>query len=33
MSADLGAFGVWAAIAAMAIVTYAIRAGCFWLMG
>ena len=33
MNADLGTFGVWIAIAAMAVVTYAIRAGGFWLMG
>ena len=33
MNADLGAFGVWMVIAAMAVVTYAIRAGGFWLMG
>jgi len=33
MNADLGTFGVWIAIAAMAMVTYAIRAGGFWLMG
>jgi uncharacterized membrane protein len=33
MNADLGTFGVWMAIAAMALVTYAIRAGGFWLMG
>lgn len=33
MNADLGTFGIWMAIAAMAIVTYAIRAGGFWLMG
>jgi uncharacterized membrane protein len=31
---DLGAdLGVWAAIAAMAAVTYAMRAGGFWIMG
>jgi uncharacterized membrane protein len=29
----LGAYGAWIAIAAMAAVTYAIRAGGFWLMG
>jgi Branched-chain amino acid transport protein (AzlD) len=33
MHADLGTFGVWIAIAAMAMVTYVIRAGGFWLMG
>ena len=33
MNADLGTFGIWMAIAAMALVTYAIRAGGFWLMG
>jgi hypothetical protein len=33
MNADLGTFGVWIAIAAMAMVTYVIRAGGFWLMG
>ena len=33
MNADLGLYGVWIAIAAMAVVTYAIRAGGFWLMG
>lgn len=33
MNAELGTFGVWIAIAAMAMVTYAIRAGGFWLMG
>ncbi len=33
MNADLGTFGIWMVIAAMAIVTYAIRAGGFWLMG
>jgi branched chain amino acid efflux pump len=33
MNADLGPYGVWIAIAAMAVVTYAIRAGGFWLMG
>lgn len=33
MNGDLGTFGVWIAIAAMAVVTYAIRAGGFWLMG
>jgi uncharacterized membrane protein len=32
MNADLGTFGVWIAIAAMAMVTYVIRAGGFWLM-
>jgi uncharacterized membrane protein len=29
MHADLGTFGVWIAIAAMAMVTYVIRAGGF----
>jgi len=33
MSFDLGTFGTWMAIAAMAAVTYAIRVGGFWLMG
>jgi len=33
MNADLGTSGVWIAIAPMAVVTYAIRAGGFWLMG
>ena len=33
MKSDLGIFGMWMAIAAMAGVTYAIRAGGFWLMG
>jgi len=33
MNADLATFGTWIAIAAMAAVTYAIRAGGFWLMG
>jgi uncharacterized membrane protein len=33
MNADLGTFGIWMVIAAMALVTYAIRAGGFWLMG
>jgi uncharacterized membrane protein len=33
MNADLGTFGVWIAIAGMAMVTYVIRAGGFWLMG
>src|SRR4249920_2348367 len=33
MNADLGTFGIWMAIAAMALVTFAIRAGGFWLMG
>jgi uncharacterized membrane protein len=32
MTADLGTSGTWIAIAAMAAVTYAIRAGGFWLM-
>jgi uncharacterized membrane protein len=33
MNTDLGTFGVWMAILAMAVVTYAIRSGGFWLMG
>lgn len=33
MNSDLGTFGIWMVIAAMAGVTYAIRAGGFWLMG
>jgi len=33
MSGDLGAAGVWLIILAMAIVTYAMRAGGFLLMG
>jgi len=33
MNQELGPNGVWIAIAAMAVVTYAIRAGGFWLMG
>jgi len=33
MTADLGTAGIWFAIAAMALVTYAIRAGGFLLMG
>jgi len=33
MNPDLGTTGTWAAIIAMAAVTYAIRAGGFWLMG
>jgi uncharacterized membrane protein len=33
MTSDLGTSGVWLAITAMALVTYAIRAGGFWLMG
>ena len=33
MNVDLGTFGVWMAILAMALVTYAIRSGGFWLMG
>lgn len=33
MSTDLGAAGIWLAIAAMAAVTFAIRAGGFFLMG
>jgi uncharacterized membrane protein len=33
MNTDLGTFGVWMAILAMALVTYAIRSGGFWLMG
>jgi len=33
MNSELGTFGTWMAIAAMAAVTYAIRAGGFWLMG
>jgi uncharacterized membrane protein len=33
MSGDLGAAGVWLIIAVMAIVTYAMRAGGFLLMG
>jgi len=33
MTSDLGIFGTWTAIAAMAAVTYAISAGGFWLMG
>lgn len=32
MTFDLGTFGTWVTIAAMAAVTYAIRAGGFWLM-
>jgi uncharacterized membrane protein len=30
---EAGEWGVWAAILAMAIATYAMRAGGFWLMG
>ena len=33
MTSDLGAAGVWLAIVAMALVTYAVRAGGFLLMG
>lgn len=33
MNADLGGAGVWAVILAMAAVTYAARAGGFFLMG
>lgn len=33
MTADLGTAGIWLAIAAMAAVNYAIRAGGFFLMG
>ncbi|HYC17004.1 MAG TPA: AzlD domain-containing protein [Pseudolabrys sp.] len=33
MNSDLGTFGIWMVVAAMAAVTYAIRAGGFWLMG
>lgn len=33
MNSELGTFGTWMAILAMAVVTYAIRAGGFWLMG
>jgi uncharacterized membrane protein len=33
MNSDLGTFGIWMVIAAMAAVTFAIRAGGFWLMG
>jgi branched chain amino acid efflux pump len=33
MSDDLGAAGVWLIIAAMAVVTYGMRAGGFFLMG
>jgi uncharacterized membrane protein len=33
MTNDLGAAGVWLIIAAMAVVTYAMRAGGFLLMG
>jgi uncharacterized membrane protein len=33
MTADLGTAGVWLAIAAMAAVTFSIRAGGFFLMG
>jgi uncharacterized membrane protein len=33
MSGDLGAAGVWLIILAMAVVTYAMRAGGFLLMG
>jgi len=33
MTGDLGTLGVWLAIAAMAAVTFAIRAGGFFLMG
>jgi branched chain amino acid efflux pump len=33
MNSELGTFGTWMAILAMAAVTYAIRAGGFWLMG
>jgi uncharacterized membrane protein len=32
MTFDLGTFWTWVTIAAMAAVTYAIRAGGFWLM-
>ena len=32
MNSDLGTFGIWIVIAAMAAVTFAIRAGGFWLM-
>lgn len=32
MTYDLETFGTWVTIAAMAAVTYAIRAGGFWLM-
>ena len=33
MTSDLGPAGVWIAIIAMAVVTYAVRAGGFLLMG
>lgn len=33
MTGDLGAAGVWLVIAAMAVVTYAMRAGGFLMMG
>jgi uncharacterized membrane protein len=33
MSANLANFGPWLAVAAMAAITYSIRAGGFWLMG
>ncbi len=33
MNPELDTFGTWMAILAMAAVTYAIRAGGFWLMG
>ena len=33
MTSDLGPAGVWIAILAMALVTYAVRAGGFLLMG
>jgi uncharacterized membrane protein len=33
MNADLGPYGVFIAILAMAAVTYPMRAGGFWLMG
>lgn len=33
MNADLGIYGVFIAIVAMAVATYPMRAGGFWLMG
>lgn len=33
MNADLGAYGVFVAVTAMALATYPMRAGGFWLMG
>ena len=33
MNADLGPYGVFIAILAMALVTYPMRAGGYWLMG